>query len=63
MVLFQTGPVQEFIQARKTQDFWSGSFLLLNAKAIHAFGDSDVRESGVSATGKIQIFFSFPRSA
>ena len=45
MVLFQTGPVQEFIQtARKTQDFWSGSFLLsfLNAKAIHAFGDSDV---------------------
>lgn len=27
--LFQIGPVQEFIQtARKTQDFWSGSFLL-----------------------------------
>ncbi|OQY57652.1 MAG: type III-B CRISPR-associated protein Cas10/Cmr2 [Desulfobacteraceae bacterium 4572_88] len=45
MVLFQTGPVQEFIQtARKTQDFWSGSFLLsfLNAKAIRAFGESDI---------------------
>uniref|UniRef100_A0A832A018 Type III-B CRISPR-associated protein Cas10/Cmr2 n=1 Tax=Desulfacinum infernum TaxID=35837 RepID=A0A832A018_9BACT len=43
--LFQIGPVQEFIQtARKTQDYWAGSFLLsyLNARAIHAFGDAHV---------------------
>lgn len=45
LAIFQIGPVQEFIQtARKTQDFWSGSFLLsfLTAKAIHAFGDKYV---------------------
>lgn len=43
--LFQIGPVQEFIQtARKTQDYWAGSFLLsyLNARAIHAFGKEHV---------------------
>ncbi len=43
--LFQIGPVQEFIQtARKTQDYWAGSFLLsyLNARAIQAFGAKEV---------------------
>jgi len=43
--LFQIGPVQEFIQtARKTQDFWSGSFLLsyLNSRAIAAYGEKDI---------------------
>lgn len=45
MSIFQIGPVQEFIQtARKTQDYWSGSFLLsfLNARAISKFGDENV---------------------
>jgi len=45
MSIFQIGPVQEFIQtARKTQDYWAGSFLLsfLNARAISKFGDENV---------------------
>ena len=45
MSIFQIGPVQEFIQtARKTQDYWAGSFLLsfLNARAIKSFGEKDV---------------------
>ena len=43
--IFQIGPVQEFITcAKKTQDFWSGSYLLsfLNCVAI----DSVVRNCG-----------------
>ena len=45
MSIFQVGPVLDFIQtARKTQDYWSGSFLLsyLNARAIHTFNDQEV---------------------
>ena len=45
MALFQIGPVQDFIQtARRTQDYWAGSFLLsyLNARAIAAFGEDAV---------------------
>jgi len=45
MVLFQIGPVQEFIRAaRKTQDYWASSFLLsyLNCQAINAFGKNNV---------------------
>lgn len=45
LVLFQIGPVQEFIRAaRKTQDFWAGSFLLsfLTARAILVFGEDKI---------------------
>lgn len=45
MVLFQIGPVQEFIRAaRKTQDYWAGSFLLsyLNCVAMQAFNSQEV---------------------
>ena len=45
MVLFQIGPVQEFIRAaRKTQDYWAGSFLLsyLNCIAMQALGEKNV---------------------
>ncbi len=45
MVLFQIGPVQEFIRAaRKTQDYWAGSFLLshLNCIAMQTLGKQNI---------------------
>lgn len=44
LAIFQVGPVQEFIQsAKKTLDYWSGSFLLSNfcAVAIRQIGRDD----------------------
>jgi CRISPR-associated protein Cmr2 len=43
---FSLGPVQDFVaKARRTQDFWSGSFLLsyLIGQAIHAVENADGR--------------------
>ncbi len=56
--IFQIGPVQEFIQtARKTQDYWAGSFLLsyLSAIAIKAFGEENVVYPNVTGR-RIRIY-------
>lgn len=50
LLLFQAGPVQEFIcQARSTRDLWSGSYLLswLMAHAIRAIGRGSEGEVSV----------------
>ncbi len=53
-LIFQIGPVQEFIaQARKTQDLWSASYLLsfLIAKAMLAIADEGTLEDGSAVEG------------
>lgn len=53
-LLFQIGPVQEFIaQARKTQDLWSGSYLIsfLIARAILAVAEGCTLPDGRTVEG------------
>ncbi|MDE3066354.1 MAG: type III-B CRISPR-associated protein Cas10/Cmr2 [Verrucomicrobiota bacterium] len=53
-LLFQIGPVQDFIaQARKTQDLWSGSYLLsfLIAQAMLAVAEGGNLANGAEVTG------------
>ena len=53
-LLFQIGPVQEFIaQARKTQDLWSASYLLsfLIAQAMLTVADEGELSDGVQVEG------------
>ena len=53
-LLFQIGPVQEFIaQARKTQDLWSGSYLLsfLISQAMLAIADEGKLTDGTQIEG------------
>jgi hypothetical protein len=53
-LMFQVGPVQDFIaQARKTQDLWSGSYLLcyLIAQAMLAVAEGGKAEGGTEVEG------------
>ncbi|MCX8108819.1 MAG: type III-B CRISPR-associated protein Cas10/Cmr2 [Verrucomicrobiae bacterium] len=66
-LLFQIGPVQDFIaQARKTQDLWSGSYLLsfLTAQAILAVADGFTLPDGqfIDGVGPDCIIFPQVRS-
>ncbi|MBF0529346.1 MAG: type III-B CRISPR-associated protein Cas10/Cmr2 [Deltaproteobacteria bacterium] len=57
LAIFQIGPVQEFIQtAKKTVDYWSGSFMLsyFCATAIHSIGETQAIFPSVSANPLFQ---------